>query len=228
MGVGGVGPRHRVRAAAIDSLSMEGRMTVCNMSIEGGGTGGHDRARTTRPSLAWRPARRAPRAPTCEPRAATTWRSSSLDGRGRQLRPAEITVRRLRARGAQVTWGTTPARWCRPIRGGTRPEQSRRARRRASRPSVRCATWTSSRGTPIQDIALDRVFIGSCTNSRIADLRLSAAGWSRPPVTAGVSGHGGAGLGAWSRRRPRPRAWTRCSVPPASIGGAPAAPCAWA
>ena len=106
----------------------------------------------------------------------------------------------------------------------------RRARAAATRAtSARSSTWTSRPGTPIQEIKLDRVFIGSCTNSRIGDLRAAAevdqgqqgrtrtsARWSCP----GSQQVKLAGRGRGPRRG--------LQAPPASTGAAPAARCAWA
>ena len=83
-------------------------------------------------------------------------------------------------------------------------------------------------GTPIEEIALDRVFIGSCTNSRIGDLRVAAEVVKGRKVALGRLRDGRPGLGAGEARRPRRRASTRSSARPASTGAAPAARCAWA
>ena len=83
-------------------------------------------------------------------------------------------------------------------------------------------------GTPIEEIRLDRVFIGSCTNSRIEDLRAAAAVIRGRRVAEHVQRDGRARLGAGQRAGARPRGSTRSSAPPASTGAAPAARCAWA
>ena len=141
---------------------------------------------------------------------------------------APTTARRFDTRSSstpprispKVTWGTTPAM----VVGGRPTPCPQPQRPRAT--SARCATWASRPGTPIEDIALDRVFIGSCTNSRIGDLRAAAGGRQGPQGRRRRPRDGRARAPSWSRRRPRPRASTRSSRPPASNGATRAARCA--
>ncbi len=140
--------------AAIEALSMEGRMTVCNMTIEGGGRAGMIAPDET--TFAW----------VCEHAGIdipVQWHGLRTDDGATFDR--EITVDAA-AISPQVTWGTAP-----DMVAGVAdavPEPTTEGHERA-------LTYMDLRpGTPIQDIALDRVFIGSCTNSRIGDLRVAA------------------------------------------------------
>ena len=146
---------------AIEQLSMEGRMTVCNMTIEGGGRAGMIAPdQTTFDYVIGRPA-----APAEVP---DDWRELYTRGR-RALRPRDHD--RLRSDQPDGHLGHEP-------RHGRRRRRLRAAaRRRAGRA---CPGVHGSRGgTPIEQIKLDRVFIGSCTNSRIGDLRAAAEVVSR-------------------------------------------------
>ena len=185
MGVAGaVGHVVEYAGPAIEALSMEGRMTVCNMTIEGGGRAGHDRARRHDLRVARGPRAAAPRTSTppsttgasCAP---TTARASTR----------EIDGRRRRAL-ARRSPGARPRRWSSPVT----ERRARAARPRAT--SARSTYMALEPGTPIQDIALDRVFIGSCTNSRIGDLRAAAEVVEGRKVAADVQRDGRAGLAA--------------------------------
>jgi 3-isopropylmalate/(R)-2-methylmalate dehydratase large subunit len=171
IGVGGA-TGHVVEFAgpAIEALSMEGRMTVCNMTIEAGGRAGMIAPDET--TFAWFEQER-PGAP----------RGADLDAavaRWRELRTepgasfdSEVVVDAA-ALSPQVTWGTTPGM----VRAVTdrvpAPEEfDSPADREATERAL--AYMALEPGTPIQEIAIDRVFIGSCTNSRIGDLRAAAA-----------------------------------------------------
>jgi 3-isopropylmalate/(R)-2-methylmalate dehydratase large subunit len=132
---------------------MEGRMTICNMTIEGGGRAGMIAPDDT--TFAWVQERGV----TVDPAWAglRTDEGASFD--------REIVVD-AGALSPMVTWGTTPGQ----VVGVTDvvPEPSSDGEERA-------LTYMDLRpGTPVQDIRLDRVFIGSCTNSRIGDLRAAA------------------------------------------------------
>ena len=154
IGVGGA-TGHVVEYAgpAIEALSMEGRMTVCNMTIEGGGRAGMIAPDET--TFAWVEGR-AGRAAGRGLRGGRRALAHAAHRRGRDVRHARSS--------------STPPRSRRRSRGGPTPDMvaavtERRARAAAARAtSARCSTWASRPGTPIEEIALDRVFIGSCTN----------------------------------------------------------------
>jgi 3-isopropylmalate/(R)-2-methylmalate dehydratase large subunit len=139
---------------AIEALSMEGRMTVCNMTIEGGGRAGMIAPDET--TFAWVAEHAGIEIPE-EWHGLRTDEGAAFD--------REITVD-ASAVSPQVTWGTAPDM----VAGvaGSVPQPSTEGHERA------LAYMGLQAGTPIQEIALDRVFIGSCTNSRIGDLRVAA------------------------------------------------------
>jgi 3-isopropylmalate/(R)-2-methylmalate dehydratase large subunit len=170
IGVSG-GARHVVEYAGevIRGLSMESRMTICNMSIEAGARAGviapDD---TTFAYLEGRPA--APQGGEWEA-ALDSWRELASDEDAVFDHDVEIDVREL---APQVTWGTNPGMVTSvegsvPDPAGFDDPDEREAAERA-------LTYMALQpGTAIQDIHLDRVFIGSCTNARIEDLRTAAA-----------------------------------------------------
>jgi 3-isopropylmalate/(R)-2-methylmalate dehydratase large subunit len=158
MGVSGAAG-HVVEYAgeAIEALSMEGRMTICNMTIEGGGRAGMIAPDET--TFEWVIGR--PGAPKSVP---DEWRELRSDD-GASF-DKEIAVDAA-AISPMVTWGTTPGMVV-PVTDAVpepRSEQDERA----------LEYMGLEPGTPVQEIKLDRVFIGSCTNSRIGDLRAAAA-----------------------------------------------------
>ncbi len=139
---------------AIEALSMEGRMTVCNMTIEGGGRAGMIAPDDT--TFAW-----------VEERAGISipaeWRTLRTDAGASFEREIEVDASAL---SPLVTWGTTPGMVA-PVTDSV-PEPRDEGEERA------LEYMGLTAGTAIQDIRLDRVFIGSCTNSRIGDLRAAA------------------------------------------------------
>src|SRR5450432_4195353 len=141
---------------AIEALGMEGRMTVCNMTIEAGGRAGMIAPDET--TFEWVLGR--PGAPAEVPDA---WRSLHTEEGASFDR--EIVVDAA-AVSPMVTWGTTPGMVVQVSDAVPDPstDQDERA----------LNYMDLSPGTPIQEIRLDRVFIGSCTNSRIGDLRAAA------------------------------------------------------
>src|SRR3954467_2808423 len=158
MGVsGGQGYAIEFAGGPIERLSMEGRMTVCNMTIEGGG-----RAAMVAPdetTFDW--LRGRPAAPAEIP---DEWRELRTDDGATFDKEIEVDASAL---SPQVTWGTSPEMVV-PVTGEV-PEPRSEGEERALR-------YMDLRlGTPIEQIALDRVFIGSCTNSRIGDLRAAAS-----------------------------------------------------
>jgi 3-isopropylmalate/(R)-2-methylmalate dehydratase large subunit len=142
---------------AVEALSIEGRMTVCNMTIEGGGRAGMIAPdETTFEWVASRPA--APR------QIPEEWHSLHTDAGARFDREIVVDAAAL---SPMVTWGTTPGMVVPVTESVPEPgsEQDERA----------LEYMGLQPGTPMQEIALDRVFIGSCTNSRIGDLRAAAS-----------------------------------------------------
>jgi 3-isopropylmalate/(R)-2-methylmalate dehydratase large subunit len=151
---GGVGHVIEYAGPAIEALSMEGRLTVCNMSIEAGARAGliapdeHTYAYLRERNVEIDPA----------------WGDLRTDGDATFDREVEIDVSTIRP---QVTWGTNPGMVV--SIDDVVPEPADDAAQRA-------LEYMALRpGTPIREISVDRVFIGSCTNSRIEDLRTAAA-----------------------------------------------------
>jgi 3-isopropylmalate/(R)-2-methylmalate dehydratase large subunit len=157
---------------AVRGLSMEGRMTLCNMSIEAGARAGMVAPDDTTFSYV-RGRRFAPRGAEWDA-AVTAWRELATDPGTRFDQVVEIDAATL---APFVTWGTNPGMVARvtdnvPALESFAAEGDRRAVEAA------LGYMDLKPGTPIQEIAVDRVFIGSCTNSRIEDLR-AAAGVAR-------------------------------------------------
>ena len=154
---GGVGHVIEYAGPAIEGLSMEGRMTVCNMTIEAGGRAGMIAPDET--TFEWVEGREAAPnpLPLDEWRALRTDEGASYD--------TEVVVDASEV-SPQVTWGTTPGM----VVGVTSavPEPAGEGDERA------LEYMALEPGTPMSEIRLDRVFIGSCTNSRIGDLREAA------------------------------------------------------
>lgn len=162
---GGIGSIIEYRGAAIRALSMEGRMTVCNMSIEAGARAGMIAPDdTTFAYLQGRP--HAPSGRLWE-QALDDWRSLTTDEAA--VFDAEVLLDAGDI-APQVTWGTNPAQVA-PITGTVPdPDSLTEASQRES--AARALTYMGLKpGTPIKEIPVDTVFIGSCTNSRIEDLR---------------------------------------------------------
>jgi 3-isopropylmalate/(R)-2-methylmalate dehydratase large subunit len=168
LGVGGmVGHAVEYSGETIRSLSMENRMTICNMTIEGGGRAGMIAPDDA--TFEWVEGR--PGAPADFEAAVARWRELPTDGGARFDAEVEVDSASI---SPMVTWGTTPAMVAQVTDGVPEPGQwgegpaDREAAERA------LAYMALEPGTPISEIPLDRVFIGSCTNSRIQDLREAA------------------------------------------------------
>jgi 3-isopropylmalate/(R)-2-methylmalate dehydratase large subunit len=166
---GGVGHVIEYAGPAIESLSMEGRLTICNMSIEAGARAGMIAPdETTFAYLEGRPG--VPSGAEWE-RTLDLWRSLPTDEGATFDRELVIDVSTLQA---QVTWGTNPGMVV-PIDGSV-PDPAALADAEERAAAERALVYMGLEpGTRIQEIEIDRVFIGSCTNSRIEDLRAAAA-----------------------------------------------------
>ena len=170
---GGVGHVIEYRGEAIRSLSMEGRMTVCNMSIEGGARAGLIAPdETTFEYLEGR--QYAPKGEDWE-RAVEEWRSLPTDEGAKFDKEVVIRAEEL---VPYVSWGTTPAQTV-PLDGEV-PEPQNEGHERALR------YMGLAPGTPIREIEVDTVFLGSCTNARIEDLRAAAGVLEGHKVKEGI------------------------------------------
>jgi 3-isopropylmalate/(R)-2-methylmalate dehydratase large subunit len=153
---------------AVRALSMEARMTLCNMSIEAGARAGMIAPDET--TFAYLQGRRFAPDGEAWTEAMARWKSLRSDADARFDRTVKLDASSLEP---HVTWGTSPGMvvpvsGCVPDPAASQTEADRRASERA----LEYMALTPS--TRIQDIRIDRVFIGSCTNARIEDLRAAA------------------------------------------------------
>ncbi|MDZ7675766.1 MAG: 3-isopropylmalate dehydratase large subunit [Acidimicrobiales bacterium] len=166
---GGIGSMIEYRGSAIRALSMEGRMTVCNMSIEAGAKAGMIAPdETTFAYLKGRP--HAPQGAAWDA-AVEDWRTLYTDDDAVFDKEVVIDAAEIEP---HVSWGTNPGQVV-PISASVpEPDQfSDPAERNAAERALEYMGLDA--GTPVRDIEVDTVFIGSCTNSRIEDLRAAAA-----------------------------------------------------
>ncbi|MDY0057372.1 MAG: 3-isopropylmalate dehydratase large subunit [Methyloversatilis sp.] len=165
---GGTGYAIEFGGSAIRGLSMEGRMTLCNMAIEGGARAGMVAVDdTTIEYLRGRPF--SPRGEQWD-RAVEYWRTLKSDDGAQFDRVVDIDARRILP---QVTWGTSPE-MVTDVRGQVpAPEDFADPVKREGVARALQYMGLTPR-TPIDQIRIDKVFIGSCTNSRIEDLRAAA------------------------------------------------------
>jgi 3-isopropylmalate/(R)-2-methylmalate dehydratase large subunit len=177
---GGTGHVIEYRGDAIAGLSMEGRMTVCNMSIEAGARAGLIAPdETTFRYLRGRP--RAPQGAAWDA-ALAYWRSLPTD-------PDAVFDREVTLDAAAltpfVTWGTNPAQ-AGPL-GSVVPDPDAMADPAARASAQRALAYMDlAPGTPLTDVAVDTVFVGSCTNGRLEDLRSAAEVLRGRKVASGV------------------------------------------
>ena len=178
---GGTGTVMEYHGPAIRALSMEGRMTVCNMSIEGGARAGLIAPdETTFEYIASGERPFAPRGEALE-RAIEDWKRLKTDDAACFDRHVSIDAGAL---VPQVTWGTTPAMTVDVTGHVPRPEELPAAQRTEALRSLEYMGLQP--GTPMTQIPVDVVFIGSCTNGRIEDLRSAARVFRGRKVAAGV------------------------------------------
>ena len=177
---GAVGHTIEYAGSAIRALSMEGRFTVCNMSIEAGARSGliapDD---TTFAYLAGRP--RAPQGAAWDA-ALAAWRALPGDAEARFDREVGLDAAAL---APMVTWGNSPEEAL-PITGVV-PDPAAVADAERRTAMTRTLDYMALRpGAPLSGLGIDRVFIGSCTNGRIEDLRSAAAVAAGRGAAAGV------------------------------------------
>ncbi len=176
---GGAGHVVEYRGSTIRSLSMEGRMTICNMSIEAGARAGMVAPDDT--TYAWLEGRRhAPKGADWEV-ALDHWRSLATDEGATFDKGVTIDATELKP---HVSWGTNPSQVVTidgrvPIPDNMFASEADSARRAL-------AYMGLEPGMPIREIPVDTVFIGSCTNSRIEDLRAAALVVDGRHVSAGM------------------------------------------
>jgi 3-isopropylmalate/(R)-2-methylmalate dehydratase large subunit len=165
---GGTGYVIEYAGSAVRGLSMEGRMTLCNMSIEAGARAGM--VAPDDATIAYLKGR--PMAPSGAlfAQAAKAWRGLISDPGARFDRTVDLNAEAI---APQVTWGTNPGM----VTGvdGAVPDPRSQTDEKTRKATERALEYMGLiPGTPITAIPIDRVFIGSCTNSRIEDLRLAA------------------------------------------------------
>jgi 3-isopropylmalate/(R)-2-methylmalate dehydratase large subunit len=155
--------------SAIRSLPMEGRLTVCNMSIEAGGRAGMIAPDdTTLQYIAGRP--HAPSGEQWE-RAVARWRALPSDEGARFDREVHIDAAAI---APMVTWGNTPEDASAVT--GRVPDPAALSDPDRREAMIRSLDYMGLKpGTPLEEVTIDRVFIGSCTNGRLDDLRSAAA-----------------------------------------------------
>jgi 3-isopropylmalate/(R)-2-methylmalate dehydratase large subunit len=177
---GGIGSVIEYRGSVFRALSMEGRMTVCNMSIEAGARAGLVAPDDT--TFAYLEGRRhAPKGAAWE-RALDDWRTLVTDDGASFDKDVVIDATTLEP---HVSWGTNPAQVA-PI-SAVVPSPDDFADPSARESAARALQYMGlTAGTPMRDVPVDTVFIGSCTNSRIEDLRAAAAVASGRRVKDGV------------------------------------------
>ena len=166
---GGAGHVIEYTGDVVRRFTMENRMTVCNMSIEAGARAGMiEPDDTTFAYLEGRPA--APKGVEWE-RALDRWRALATDEDAAFDAEVEVDVETL---VPQVTWGTNPGMVA-PVTGTVPDPDDYHDPEQRDSVERALAYMALEPGTPIREIRVDRVFIGSCTNSRIEDLRAAAS-----------------------------------------------------
>ena len=165
---GGVGHIVEYRGSAIRALSMEGRMTICNMSVEAGAKAGMVSPDDT--TFAWLEGRaHAPKGTDWE-QALDDWRALATEAGAAFDKEIAFDATTM---VPHVSWGTNPSQVA-PL-DGTVPDPDSMADATEAEAGRRALAYMGlTAGTPVRDVAVDAVFIGSCTNSRLEDLRAAA------------------------------------------------------
>ena len=176
----GVGYAYEFAGPAIDALSMEERMTLCNMAIEGGARCGYvNPDATTFAYLETRPY--APAGPAWE-RAVTWWQSLASDTNAVFDDQVDFDASTI---APTITWGITPGQGIGVDEAVPSLEQTEPDERPIAEEAYRYMDLAP--GTPIAGLAVDVCFIGSCTNGRLSDLQAAAAVAKGRQVAAGIT-----------------------------------------
>jgi 3-isopropylmalate/(R)-2-methylmalate dehydratase large subunit len=177
---GGTGHVIEYLGTAVSALTIEGRMTMCNMSVECGAKAGM--VAPDEKTIAW--LRGRPYAPSGDDfaRAEAHWRTLASDAGARFDREVSLDAAAI---GPQVTWGTNPGQVVELTGFVPDPASYRDEHERAA--AARALEYMALKpGTAFKDVAVDCVFIGSCTNGRLEDLRAAAAVLGGRKVAPGV------------------------------------------
>ncbi len=178
---GGTGHVIEYTGEAIRDLSMEGRMTVCNMTIEAGARAGLIAPdETTYQYLKGRP--KSPKGAAWEA-AVTYWKTLSSDDGAKYEKEATLKATDI---APQVTWGTSPEDVV-PITAAVPAPEDFDDPAKQESAKMALAYMDLKPGTPMTDIAIDYMFIGACTNGRIEDIRAAAAVAKGRKVADGVT-----------------------------------------
>ncbi|MGE5240627.1 MAG: 3-isopropylmalate dehydratase large subunit [Bacteroidota bacterium] len=166
---GGTGHAIEFSGSAIEQLSVEGRMTVCNMAIEAGARAGMI-AVDDKTIEYFRGRPYAPKGGMWDA-AVKSWRELKTDAGARFDKEVALNAADLKP---QVSWGTSPEMVV-PVDGAVPDPQKETDAVKRTGMQQALKYMDLKPGTPIRDIRLDKIFIGSCTNSRIEDLRAAAS-----------------------------------------------------
>jgi len=177
---GGIGHIIEYRGSAIRNLSMEGRMTLCNMSIEGGARAGLVAPDETTFSYL-KDRDHAPQGEEWDA-AVAYWQTLPTDEGATFDKEVVLDAASI---APQVTWGTNPAQVA-PIAGNV-PDPEAMSDPGDREAATRALAYMDlEAGTPLREISVDTVFLGSCTNARIEDFRAAAAVLEGRSVHAGL------------------------------------------
>jgi 3-isopropylmalate/(R)-2-methylmalate dehydratase large subunit len=177
---GGAGHVVEYRGEVVRGLSMEGRMTLCNMSIEAGARAGM--VAPDEVTIAYLEGRRHAPSGAAWEEAVAAWSALPTDDGATFDRAVVLAAEEILP---HVSWGTNPAQVV--TIDGSVPDPASLATPAERESAVRALDYMGlSPGTAIRDIPVDTVFIGSCTNSRIEDLRLAAAVVAGRQVRSGL------------------------------------------
>jgi 3-isopropylmalate/(R)-2-methylmalate dehydratase large subunit len=217
---GGVGYAYEYAGDAVSRMTMDERMTLCNLSIEGGARIGY--VNPDRTTVAFLEGRKYAPSGAAFTRASSWWLSMASDQGTRYDDEKTIDASSL---GPVVTWGTNPGQSVIVNEPIPDPASLPPGEREAAQEALQFMGFLP--GEAVKGRKIDVAFIGSCTNARLSDLRAAANLVRGQRLSRHVRALSCPGRGRCSRR-PKPRGFTRCSAPPASSGASRAVRSAWA